>query len=38
MADDTIGKFINPYTILDYLDFLDEKKVNWESEESKKVY
>ena len=26
------------YTILDDLPFLDESKVNWESEESKKVF
>ena len=38
MADDTREKFINPYTVLDNLDFLDETKVNWESEESKKVF
>ena len=38
MADDTMEKFINPYTDLDNLDFLDETKVNWESEESKKVF
>ena len=31
-------KFINPYTDLDNLDFLDETKVNWDSEESKKVF
>ena len=38
MADDTMEKFINPYTDLDNLDFLDETKVNWDSEESKKVF
>ncbi len=38
MADDSREKFINPYSVLDDLDFLDETKVNWESEESKKVY
>ena len=36
MADDTREKFINPYTVLDNLDFLDETKVNWESEASQK--
>lgn len=35
MADDTREKFINPYTVLD---FLDETKVNWESEASQKEY
>ena len=38
MADDTREKFINPYTVLDNLDFLDETKVNWESEASQKEY
>ena len=38
MADDTMEKFIKPYTVLDNLDFLDETKVNWESEKSKKVF
>ena len=36
MVDDTREAIIN--TILDDLGFLDETKVNWESEESKKVY
>lgn len=38
MADDTREKDIDLYAIFDNYDFLDETKVNWESEESKKVF